>query len=147
MYSNGFILRMIEMIGDLIAGILGMIKKGEFKLASQTLENAYFNFLNEDASFFRKIKKEKLTQELIEKYNYIDGHLEILSELFYAEAELLNARNSKKESAEFYEKSFILLDYAIKNSKSFSFEKQTKLTLLRNRLDQSKDLNSNCIIE
>jgi hypothetical protein len=75
MYQKDFILRMIEMIGELIAGILGLIKKGDFGQASQSIEIAYSNFLREDASFFRSISKEKLTEKLIHEHNYTNGHL------------------------------------------------------------------------
>jgi hypothetical protein len=33
MYQKDYILRMIEMLGEMIAGILGLIKKGEFEQA------------------------------------------------------------------------------------------------------------------
>jgi hypothetical protein len=51
---------MIEMIGELIAGVLGLIKKGDYQNARNTLEQAYYNFLKEDAAFFRNIPTEKL---------------------------------------------------------------------------------------
>jgi len=136
MYSKDFILRMIEMIGDLIAGILGLIKKGDFQQASQTLDNAYFDFLKQDAFSFRAINKEILIDELTEKHSFNNGHFEILSELFFAEAELLYAKGKQIASIEFYEKSIILLDYVIKSSKTLSFERQAKLVTLQNRLAQ-----------
>ncbi len=46
MYQRDYILRMIEMIGELIKGILGLIKKGEMSAAEQSIEYAYLNFLN-----------------------------------------------------------------------------------------------------
>jgi hypothetical protein len=139
MYQKDFILRMIEMIGELIAGILGLIKKGDFEQASQSIESGYYNFLQEDASFFRSISKEKLTDKLINEHNYTNGHLEVLSELFYAEAELLFAKNLFKESLEYYEKTLVLLKFAEKESKSFSQESQTKLWHIQNRITQISD--------
>jgi len=139
MYNKDYILRMIEMIGDLIAGILGLIKNGDLQKAEQTLDDAYYDFLKEDASFFRKIKTEKLTEELIEKHNYTNGHLEILSELFFAEAELLAAKGDKDKAIEYYEKSLLLLDFVLETTKSFSFDKQSKFLLLQNRIAQLKD--------
>jgi hypothetical protein len=132
MYQKDFILRMIEMIGELIAGILGLIKKGDFEQASQSIENGYYNFLQEDASFFRSISKEKLTEKLIQEHNYTNGHLEVLSELFYAEAELLFAKKMYKESLEYYEKTLVLLKFVEKESNSFSQERQTKISHVQN---------------
>ena len=138
MYQRDYILRMIEMLGELIAGILGFIKKKEFQKASVSLENAYYDFLRQDASLFKNIPKEQLTSQLLNEHNFTNGHLEILSELFYAEAELLYAQNKHKESLEFYEKSLLLLEFNIKELKLFSSEKQSKIILLQNRIVQLK---------
>ena len=43
---------MIEMLGELIAGILGLIKKGDLKMAADKLDNLYYSMLKEDAVFF-----------------------------------------------------------------------------------------------
>jgi hypothetical protein len=52
MYQRDYILRMIEMMGDFIAAILKMMKKEQFPEAFRMIENAYFEFLKEDAAFF-----------------------------------------------------------------------------------------------
>ena len=79
---------MIEMLGDLIARILGLIKKGDIEHATGKLENLYHKMLQEDSSFFRDIPENELTDTLLHKHNYTNGHLEVLAELFNAEAEL-----------------------------------------------------------
>jgi len=140
MYNKDYILRMIEMISDLIAGILGLIKKGDYQQASQSLDNAYHDYLKQDASFFKGISKEDLTNRLLKEHNYNNGHLEILSELFNAQAELFDAQGNQIESINFYEKSLILLDFVVKESKSFSFEKQSKLSSIQNRISQLKGI-------
>lgn len=136
MYSKDFILRMIEMIGDLIAGILELIRKGDFQQASQALDNVYFDFLKQDASSFRTINKEILIEELTNKHNFTNAHLEILSELFIAEAELFYAKGNQAGSVAFYEKSLILLSFVIKSSKTLSIDKQARLVGLENRFAQ-----------
>ena len=138
MYQKDFILRMIEMLGELIAGILGFIKKGEFPKASEALENAYYDFLKEDASFFRNIPKEKLTEELLQKHNYTNGHLEILAELFYTEAELLFAEGKQAESKVFYEKALLLFEFIEKETETYSLDKKTKMTTIQNRILELK---------
>jgi hypothetical protein len=138
MYQKDFILRMIEMLGDLIAGILGLIKKGHFEQASHALENAYYDFLKKDAAFFRLLPKEKLTNDLIKEHNYTNGHLDMLSELFYTEGELLFAKGKRGQSMEFYEKALILFDFIDKESKTFSFDKKSRIELVQNRIAQLK---------
>jgi hypothetical protein len=140
MYQKDYILRMIEMMGEFIAGILGLIKKGELQQATQELDNAYFNFLKQDAAFFRNLEKDKLTTVLIKDHNYTNGHLEILSELFYLEAELLYTEVKHKESLEFYEKALILFKFVEQGSKTYSIDKKARLPELQKRIEQLKIL-------
>jgi len=139
MYQKDYILRMIEMIGELIAGLLGLIKKGEFQQAQQSIENAYYTFLQQDASLLQNIPADRLTDTLLQEHNYTHGHLEILSELFFAQAELFYAQGKVKESLPFYEKSLLLLSFTEKVSKSWSDEKQERLSYLRKQLGISED--------
>ena len=108
MYQKDYILRMIEMLGDLIAGILRLIKKGEFELATEKLENVYNKMLKEDSAFFRDIPENELTDRLLHQHNYTNGHLEVLAELFNAEAELRLARGNKTGSREYSRRSLRL---------------------------------------
>jgi hypothetical protein len=142
MYQKDFILRMIEMLADLIAGILGLIKKGDFDMASQRMERAYTDFLKQDASFFNNIPKEQIVEKLLQEHHYENGHLEILTELFYAEAELMVAKNDQKGSLEFYEKALLLHTFVEKETGTFSMERQTRLSLINGRIAQIKDSNS-----
>lgn len=142
MYQKDFLLRMIEMLAEMIAGILGLIKKGEFQQASQRLERAYTDFLKQNAPFFNSIPKEQIVEKLLKEHHYENGHLEILAELFYAEAELLFAKNEVKESIEFYEKALLLHAFVERETKSFSMERQSKVSLINSRIKQIKDNNS-----
>jgi hypothetical protein len=134
MYQKDFILRMIEMVAELVAGILGLIKKGDFQKASQSIDNAYQYLLKQDAAFLNKIPLDKLTNSLILEHNYTNGHLEILSELLYTQAELSFVQKEYNESLEFYQKSLFLLEIVIKETQTFSFEKQSRLLYLENRI-------------
>jgi len=142
MYQKDFILRMIEMLAEMIAGILGLIKKGEFLQASQRLDRAYIDFLKQDASFFNCIPKEQIVEKLLKEHNYENGHLEILAELFFVEAELLHAKGDPKGALEFYEKAMLLHSFVERETKSFSLERQAEISLINSRIAQIKDTNS-----
>jgi hypothetical protein len=138
MYQKDFIMRMIEMIADLIALVLGLIKKGDLPQASKLLDNAYRDFLIEDASFFRNISKEKLTNDLLTEHNYTNGHLKILSELFFAEGELNFAKGDKETSLNYYEKSLLILEFSEKSSNAFSLSSEAKTNLLNEKIKTLK---------
>ncbi|MDQ1772470.1 hypothetical protein GQR60_18065 [Labilibaculum sp. A4] len=134
MYQKDFIMRMLEMIADLIALLLGLIKKGDLSQAHKLLENAYRDFLKEDASFFRNLPKEKLTEDLLTKHNYTNSHLKILSELFFAEAELNIAKGDKVNGLNYYEKSLLLLEFTEKDSNTFSLSNDSKIRSLKEKI-------------
>ena len=134
MHQKDFIMRMIEMIADLIALILGLIKKGNLPQATKLLDNAYREFLKKDASFFRSLSKDKLTKELLTEHNYTNDHLKILSELFFAEGELNIVKGDKENGLSYYEKSLILLEFTEQNSNSFSLSNQSKISLLKEKI-------------
>jgi hypothetical protein len=136
MYQKDYILRMIEMLGDLIAGILGLIKKGEYKQASEQLGKIYYDMLKEDAAIFRAIPADELTNNLLQEHNYTNGHLEILAELFNAEAELEMAQGNKPGCAEYSTKSLILFEFIDREQKTYTPERLKKMSTIRERIAQ-----------
>jgi len=138
MYQKDFILRMIEMLGDLVKGILGLIKNGKLQQASSALENAFTDFLKEDAAFFRNLPKEKLTEDLINEHNYSNGHLEILAGLFYTEAELKYAEGNYLSSYEAFDKSLLLYNFVENVTKTFSFDSESRILLINKRIEELK---------
>lgn len=136
MYQRDYILRMIEMIGTLISGILGLIRKGKLEQASEELSRIYYDMLKQDASFFRSIPTEELTDRLLKDHNYTNGHLEILAELFNAEAELDTARGDKLKAIEFSEKSLILFEFVDKSDKTLYPSRIEKMDAIRKRIEK-----------
>jgi hypothetical protein len=135
MYQKDFILRMIEMFGELLAGIMGLIRKGEYTRASDQIGRVYNDMLKEDASFFRALPENDLTKSLLENHNYTNGHLEILAELFNAEAELSLARGNIAGSLEFSRKSLILFEFVDADQKTYSLERVNKIETIKQRIE------------
>ena len=120
----------------MLAGILGLIKKRDFNEASESIDNAYQDVLKEDAAFFNRIPITNLTDTLIKQHHYTNGHLEILSELFYAQAELSYAQGIQNDSLQYYQKSLKLLEFIIEESKSFSLDKQSRVSIIKKRISE-----------
>ena len=134
MYQKDYILRMIEMLGDMLAAIFGLVRKGDFEQATEKLERIYYDVMKEDASFFRSIPKEDLTHKLLEEHNYTNGLLEILAELFNAEAELAGAMGNSTECLEYSEKSLLLFEFVDLHQKTLSMDRLDKMTIIRDRI-------------
>lgn len=137
--QKDYILRMIEMMAELIAGILGLIKKGQFQQAEASLDRAYNELLKEDSAFFNGIPLEKLTDTLIREHNYTHGHLEVLSELFFAQGELDFSQGKQQESLPYYERSLKLLEFILDESRTFSFDKDSRRAMLEQRLRELRN--------
>jgi hypothetical protein len=135
MYQKDYILRMIEMFSEMLAGIFGLIKKGQYDRATERIGKVYYDMLKEDASFFRVIPEEDLTDRLMQKHNYTNGHLEILAELFNAEAELTLAQGNKSGCLEYSRKSLILFKFVDTNQKTYSLERINKMESIQKRID------------
>ena len=136
MYQKDYILRMIEMLGDLLAAIFGLIRKGDLAQASEKLDRIYYDMLKEDASYFRSIPADELTNKLIEEHNYTNGHLEILAELFNAEAEMEMAQGNKTGSVEYSEKALLLFEFIDTQQKTLSVERLDKMNNIHDRIER-----------
>ena len=117
-------------MAELIAAILDRIRGKEFQQASEMIENAYFDFLKQDAAFFHAIPEEELTGTLLTEHHYSHSHLEILAELFYAEAELLHATGDITGCLACYGKSKRLLEFLLSESGVYSLEKEDRIIKL-----------------
>jgi hypothetical protein len=127
---------MVEMLADLIAMILGLIKKGDVVQATERLERIYYDMLKQDAIFFRNIPEHKLTSTLIGEHNFTNGHIEILAELFNVEAELETAKGDMQASVEYSRKSLLLFEFIDRDLKTYSQVRTDKMNALRNRIDK-----------
>jgi hypothetical protein len=127
---------MIEMLGELLRAIFGMISKGRFEEAGESISEAYITMLRKDSAFFQAIPADKLTSTLIEDHNYTNTHLEVLAELLYAEAELLFAKDKKTESMPFYQKSILLFEFVDTAYRTYSEERLKKMDDIRNKMGQ-----------
>jgi hypothetical protein len=136
MYQKDYILRMIEMLGDLIAAVLGLIKKGEYKQASEHLGKIYYDMLKEDAAFFRNIPIDELTHKLLAEHNYTNGHLEILAELFNTEAELELAQGNRSGCLEYSKKCMVLFEFIDREQKTYFPERNEKMRTIRERIEE-----------
>ena len=125
---------MIEMIRELIMGILGIIKKGDLDIAGEKINNLYYDFLKEDAAFFTTIPAKDLTTKLLKEHNYNNGHLEMLAWLFDAEAELELARGNEKLCIEFSQKELILFEFIDNEQNTYSLERAEKIKALKKRI-------------
>src|SRR4030042_7139514 len=134
MYQRDYILRMIETLAQVIAAIFKFITTGDLHKASQVLKDAYGISFHDEALKLKTLPEEGLVDTLLQEYLYTNGHLEMLAELFYANAELLLAENKISECLSYYRKSLALFEYVDKEYRSYSQVRQDKMQAIRKKL-------------
>ena len=128
-------MRMAEMVSELIAAILGKMKVGDFQQSSQMLSRIYYDVLKEDASFFKSIPEAELTHKLLHEHNYTNDHLDILAQLFNAEAELSHYEGNTDISLEYSRKALILYKFIDTEQKTYSLDRIKNMDALRKRIE------------
>ena len=136
MYQKDYIMRLIEEMTKVLAVFFGLLKKGDYEEASEQLENSYYGLLKEDAAYFRMIPEGDLTFELIEKHNYNNVHLEILAELFNAEAELCQVKKDNAGTLVYSLKSIRLFRFIDKEYRTWSQQRIDKMAAIEERISQ-----------
>lgn len=134
MYQRDYILRMIEQAAKMIAALLGLIKKGDLEKATKELEHMYYSLLKQDAAFFNNIPESKLTDSLLHKHNYTNGHLEILAGLFNADALLQLAYGKNDKALSLSKKSLLLFDFIDREERTWSAERLELMNKIRDRI-------------
>ncbi|MCU4156548.1 hypothetical protein J1N10_11225 [Carboxylicivirga sp. A043] len=139
-YHKDYILRMMEMMAEMIAVFLGLLKKGDIKQAEKRLNNAYREFLKEDAAFFHQLPITELTTQLLEQHNYTHQHLKVLSELFYAEGELSLKKGNTDHAKQAFEKALIIREFTDAEAATFSFSEQQRMNQLKAKITNLNSL-------
>jgi hypothetical protein len=127
---------MLEMMAELLAILLGLIKKGDTQQAQKRINNAYRDFLKQDAVFFDAISADEMINELLEKHDYTNDHLNILSQLFYVEGEVSIKTQNQERGKLMFAKALKILNYLDQTEANFSLERNNRIQQVSDRLNQ-----------
>jgi hypothetical protein len=127
---------MLEMMAELLAILLGLIKKGDTQQAQKRINNAYRDFLKQDAAFFDAISADVMINELLEKHDYTNDHLNILSQLLYAEGEVSIKTQNQERGKLMFTKALKILNYLDQTEANFSLERNNRIQQVSDRLNQ-----------
>ena len=104
--------------------------------ASQALQNAYGVAFKQDSLQLKAIPDGELIETLRKKHNYTTAHLEMLAELFYAEAGLALAEKRYADSLQFYQKSLTLYEFIDREYRSYSKDRLDRMQWIREQLKE-----------
>lgn len=138
MEQKDFILREIEKIGLLLRGILGKLM-GRSENLSITIPYG-FEFTNEllldeigfDLKYFLSLDELSIYNYLIQFKGLNLDNLELMAEMI-----LLLSENEKPDNKEmFLKRALQLYDLCEKTDKTYSFDREAKINLIKNALQQ-----------
>ena len=127
---------MIEMFGEMLAGIFGLLRKKRYEEASRAIENAYTELLRKTASDILNTDDSKLTEVLQKDFGFNQQQLEVTAGLLYAEAELNYRQNNFVKSRSLFQKSLTIFRYLDKVQKIYSIERQNQIADIEKRISE-----------
>ena len=134
MYQKDYIMRMIEAFAKMVAGIIGLIKKGDPDGAISRIKETYDIIL--------KINPEELYQfDDHEWYTFCKerslDELEMIAELFKLEGEIRMDAGNSDEGLRMLYRSLELFKYVDGQSGTFSVVRFEKITTLEEELSRA----------
>jgi hypothetical protein len=131
MFQKDYIMRMIEAFAKMVAGIIGLIKKGDPDGALARIKETYDTVL--------KINPEELYQyDDPEWYSFCDertlDELEMIAELFKLEGEIRIDTGKSEEGLRMLYRSLELFKYVDSQSGTFSVVRFEKISSLEEEL-------------
>ena len=127
---------MIEMFGEMLAGIFGLLGKKRYEEASRAIENAYTELLRKNASDILNIDDNKLREVLQKDFGFNQQQLEVVAGLLYAEAELHYRQENFSKSKSLFQKSLAIYRYLDKEQKLYSIERQNQIADIEKRISE-----------
>lgn len=134
MYQRDYILRMLEMLGDVLAAITGLVKKHDYDKAAEAVEQVYPVYMKKDAEYFRSLPEEDLIKILADDDNYSAGHMEMLAEIFLVESELALVRGDREACRRYSARALLLFEHTELMQKTLSLDRLEKMRKLRDRI-------------
>ncbi|HLN20138.1 MAG TPA: hypothetical protein VK213_03560 [Bacteroidales bacterium] len=136
MYHRDYILRMVEMVEQLIAAIISKLRKGETNMASEQLGNIYQDVFRRDALYLRSSDEMNVTG-ILNSHKYNNVYLEILADLYNADAEINETIGDKAGAIKYLKNSLRIYEFLDNETKTYSLERINKMESIRKRIDSN----------
>jgi len=107
MFTEDYVLRMINQAVAALVKIIGLKKAGDFQEAQQAIDQALEQLLGLRADIIKRLDDESLLKALTQQGRLDIERLELIADLFKEEGDILAAQNLISESRESYLRSLI----------------------------------------
>jgi hypothetical protein len=129
MIERDFFMRMLQDFFSMIAKLLRLkVEEPDTTRVQERFDEMYRQFFRKPAEYFYALEKESIPEELT-KHNMSDAEhfamVQMLSELLYQDGLI---KNNMVDKITLLEKSLFLLQYLESNSKTYSWDREQKMS-------------------
>lgn len=132
MFEKDYLMRLVNTFFNALNRIINSIEKDDIENVRIQIIDAY-KLLGNDSSFFLNTNLDKIFLFFKEKEGDYLKRVNMLAELMYQDSRV----NKKKETKNlFLDKSILLFEYYIENTKEYSFGLNRKLHVMKNERER-----------
>lgn len=135
MERKDYLLRYFELLGLVLARIMGFKQKGQYDEALEVIEDSYKEALNLDITDLDNCDPEMLLIEMNVNKKFSNDQLKFLAELLYERAELFLLQHKKEMAKMNFRKSLVLFEFIESSEKIFSIGQDEKIKKIRHLIE------------
>ena len=139
MIQRDYLLKLIEEAAYVLSRLLGLRTGGRYEEAFELINQTLGSFFKFKRELLHNTEPEELPQILIRDYGLNDDQLSILADLLREEGELWNAQAEWEKAISSLTRALAILEFLNNKQKDlYSFERVSKMKIIRGKIDELK---------
>ncbi|MCB0835841.1 MAG: hypothetical protein KDD99_04195 [Bacteroidetes bacterium] len=139
MIQRDYLLKLIEEAAYVLSRLLGLRTGGRYEEAFELINQTLGSFFKFKRELLHNTEPEELPQILIRDYGLNDDQLSILADLLREEGELWNAQAEWEKAISSLTRALAILEFLNHKQKDlYSFERVSKMEIIRGKIDELK---------
>jgi tetratricopeptide (TPR) repeat protein len=134
MADNEKILLLIDEISNLLALLIELKKKGQFKDALENVDHTLLKYFNCDHQFIYSVSEDFLIDALREEKGLSVEELSSLADVLHEKGDILFKQNNLKDSNKILRNALRIYFFLNDNQDFFSFKNMNKMVLINEKL-------------
>ena len=134
MPKEDYLIKYLEKLSRAVAAMLGFRDKGFPEDAIRLADETYRELLGNGNDEILAMNNERFV-ELVQKAGYSSTYIESTAQLTEQTADSYAELNENEKAQSFYSHALQLYDYLNEKDKTFSFEREMKISALKNKIN------------
>jgi hypothetical protein len=134
MPKEDYLIKYLEKLSRAVAAMLGFRDKGFPEDAIRLADETYRELLNSNNEEILTMADDRFIK-MIQKAGYSGTYIESMAQLTEQTADSYAELNENEKAQSFYSHALQLYDYLNEKDKTFSFEREMKISALKNKIN------------